>query len=212
MRTRRTRNGQSLAEILIAVAIGVLAILGAVLLISPALQGGGKAARIQGGTAVGKELLDTIRVFAESNWQNVAALSTSTASKYYLIASSSPFTATSGIESVVLVTSTYNRYFTVSDVYRDANGLWVAQGTGGRLDPSSKLATVFYSTNPGSTSSLAMILTRGTNNVLDQNDWAGGPGQNGPVTVIGNQFATSTNIDWSNTKGNASGSVIISLP
>ncbi len=97
----RDRSGQSLVEILIGIVVGVLLVLAATSLITPALRAGLNVSQIQASTALGKELLDNVRTFAEGDWHNISALATSSANPYYILAAQSPFTAVSGRESAV---------------------------------------------------------------------------------------------------------------
>jgi type II secretory pathway pseudopilin PulG len=99
-------SGQSLVEVLLAVAIGAILITAGVSVIVPALQSNAQAAKIQTAASLGKELLDNVRVWSEGNWNNVLTLATGTTNAYYLNVSSSPFTAATGTESVVISTST----------------------------------------------------------------------------------------------------------
>ena len=103
---REKNNGQSLVEVLIAVAIGAILITGGVMLIVPALQSNSQATKVQAASLLGKQLLDNVRVWSEGNWNNVLALSTGTSYAYYMNTSSSPFTVATGTESIVVVTST----------------------------------------------------------------------------------------------------------
>ena len=100
---------------------------------------------------------------------------------------------------------TYTRYFYLSDVYRDSSGNIVT--TGGAYDPSSKFATIVYGWSNGSTNSMTTLLARTRNNIIFQTDWSGGPGQAGPITAPNNQFASSSNIKYTN-----SGMVTLPLP
>jgi hypothetical protein len=93
----------------------------------------------------------------------------------------------------------YRRFFYLSDVYRLSSGTIVTSG--GSYDPSSKQVTVSYLWPKGITSTMSTILTRNENFVVDQTDWSGGPGQGGPTTTVSNQFATSSNIDYTTTTG-----------
>ncbi len=99
-------HGQSLVEVLIAVAIGAILITAGVALIAPSLRANTQAAKIQIASSLGKELLDNVRVWSEGNWNNVLSLATGTTNIYYLNTSSSPFIAATGTESIVVSTST----------------------------------------------------------------------------------------------------------
>jgi Tfp pilus assembly protein PilV len=198
------REGQSLAEVLLAVAIGTILITTSVAVIVPALQSNTQATKIQTASSLGKELLDNVRAWSEGGWNNVLALATGTANLYYLNTSSSPFTVASGTQSIAVGTSTvYTRNFYLSDVYRDGSGNIVTSG--GTYDPSTKLVTATYKWTGGSSYAMTTYLVRGKNNVVFQNDWSGGPNMTSSVeTTTNNQFASSTNIDYSSTTGSIS--------
>ena len=131
----------TLVEVLVAVFLGALFIVAAVSLIAPALRVNTNAQNAQIVGALQKELADNVRAWAGGNWQNVFALSTSSASQYYLNTSVSPFTVASGAETVTIGTSTYQRYFQVSDAYRDASGNLTSTASQ-TYDPSTKQITV----------------------------------------------------------------------
>ena len=201
-----SRRGQSLAEILVGMAIGIFLIMVGIGLMVPALKTNTQVTNIQKGVALAKELLDNVRVWSEGDWHNVLALATGTANHYYLITTSSPFVSSSGNQTVMLSTTTYTRYFYVNDVYRDGSGNITTSG--GTYDPSTKQITVAYSWSGGSTYAIFMYLTRNRDNIYDQTDWSGGPGASSAATSVGNQFATSSNIDYTTTTG----SIYINIP
>ena len=192
----RSSAGQSLIEILIAIGIGAILFVGAASLISPGLQTNRQVKLVQTGAAFGWELFDNVRVWS-GNWNNVLSLATGTASVYYLNTSSSPFTAISGTQSLAIGTTTYNRYFYLSDVYRDVNGNVTSTVSGNSYDPSTKKITVGYSWLGTATTTITAYLTRNQTFIYEQNDWSGGPNWNGPATTTNNQFSTSTNMTYS---------------
>jgi len=196
------RNGQSLIEILMAVAIGAIMITAAAGIIAPILKVNTQTSRAQAGVAVAMGLLQNVKVWAEGDWHNVANLATSSANHYYLNASSSPFSVASGTENIMVSTTTYTRYFYVDDVYRDA-GDNIVNSTSGvvSVDPSTRKITVIYGSSQGSSGSIYEYVTRNRGNVFDQTDWSGGPGHNGPVTSTNGTFAASSLIDYTTTAG-----------
>lgn len=97
----KPNKGQSLVEILIAIAIGSIMIAAAAAVISVSLKINAQAGRNQTGTALAKELLENVRVWGEKDWHNIANLATSSANGYFLIPSSSSLAVASGTESVV---------------------------------------------------------------------------------------------------------------
>jgi type II secretory pathway pseudopilin PulG len=193
------RCGQSLVEILIGMAIGISLIIAGIGLIVPALNSNKQVSNIQIGTALARELLDNTRVWSERDWHNILSLATGTANRYYLITTASPYASSSGSQTITVSTTTYTRYFYVSDGYRDASGNITASG--GTYDPSTKLITVAYGWPGVPTSTMSMYLTRNEENIYLQSDWSGGPGASSAATSVGNQFATSSNIDYSTTTG-----------
>lgn len=191
-----------------AVAIGTILITTSVAVIVPALQSNTQATKIQAGSSLGKELLDNVRAWSEGGWSNVLALATGTSNTYYLNTSSSPFTVASGTQSITVGTSTvYTRSFYLSDVYRDGSGNIVTSG--GSYDPSTKLVTVVYKWSGGTNYTMATYIIRGRNNIVFQDDWSGGPNMTSSAeTTTNNQFASSTNIDYSSTTGQ----ITVSIP
>ncbi len=201
------RRGQSLIEVLVAVAIGSLLVVAAASIIAPALRINTQAFRVQTGVGLGKELLENVRVWSESDWHNFSTLATGSTNHFYLNTASSPFASSSGDESVVVSTTTYKRYFYLDDVSRDAGDL-IATGGTLTLDPSTKKITVSYSWPQSATFTISEYLTRNRSNIFWQTDWSRGPGQEGPATTTNSKFSTSTNIDYTT----STGSIYIKFP
>jgi type II secretory pathway pseudopilin PulG len=87
----KLKYGQSLIEILVAVGVGTIMLLGAITALSPVIKSSTDANRSQVGAVLGKELLDNVRVFSQADWHNVSSLATSSANKYYLAQSTSGY-------------------------------------------------------------------------------------------------------------------------
>ncbi len=188
--TKNRKSGQSLIELLVGVVVGSIMVIAAITIIAPALKSNTDVARAQVAIALGKELLENVRVFGEADWHNITNLATTSANHYYLRATSSPFTAASGDQSVTVSTTTYTRYFYVDEAYRDGGGSIAGSGT---RDPSTMKITVAYSWPRGPTNTVSVYLTRSTRNkVFVQTDWSGGSGQEGPITVENYKFASSS--------------------
>jgi Tfp pilus assembly protein PilV len=200
------RAGQSLVEIIIAVAIGVIIVIGAITVVAPSIRLQADSVRVQIAAALGKELMDNVRVFAESSWSSIASLSTSSAVHYYLNASSSPFTTSTGDQAVMVGTSTYTRYFYLSEVQRSVSGMIVASG--GTADPSTRKVTVAYRWASGTIWTMETYLTRSRSETFRQTDWSLGGGQDGPITTPTSRFSTSTG---SINVASSSGSILLNL-
>lgn len=189
------RNGQSLVEVLIGIGLGALFIVGAMVLIAPALQINSKVNQVQIQAALANELVGNARTLARGNWQSFSSLATSSANTYYLVASTSPFTATSGRETVTINGLSFVRYFFVSDTYRDSSGYVTSTASGNTYDPSTRQITVSINlaSTTTATTTFVFYVTRNANSVFDQTDWTGGGAQNGPYTTATSTFFASTN-------------------
>ena len=181
------RSGQSLVELLIAIAIGAIFMAGMAVTIVSSLSESGQAANVQTASTNAQSLLNNVRVWSEGNWNNILSLATGSTYQYYLVTSSSPYTATSGVESIAGATTTYTRYFYVSDVYRNGGSI----APTGAYDPSTKQISVVYGWTNGTTSTMSTYLTRNQNAAFDQADWSGGATST-VTTSTNNQFASSS--------------------
>jgi hypothetical protein len=188
------REGQSLIEVLIGVGVGALFIIGAAAAIAPALRTNQAVTQVQTKTELGDELIQNVKAWAAGNWNNVLALATGTANSYYLNTATSSFTVASGSQSVVVGSTTYLRSFYLSDVYRDINGKITTTISGNYYDPSTKQVTATVSS-----STYTFFLTRNANSVFDQTSWAGGSGQNNPITLVGTSYYAGNSISVSAT-------------
>jgi len=183
---------------MVAIMIGAVFMGGVAAIIGPALIESGQAGKVQVASTNAQSLLNNVRVWSEGNWNNVLSLSTGTAYQYYLITSSSPYTATSGIQSIVIATNTYTDYFYLNDVYR-SGGVIATTSTGNTYDPSTKQVTAVYNWAHGVTGTISTYITRNQDKVFYQADWSGGASSSAVVTSTGNQFGSSTNINYSMT-------------
>lgn len=211
---QRLRRGQSLAEIIVAVGIAGILAGTAGASIATVLRSDVQSKRLQAATTLAQELSDGVRSFAEAGWTNIYNLNHGSGNPYYLNATSSPFTATAGTETVTQEGVAYTRSFYVENVSRDLCGAGsitsaattnCASGpntTGVATDPSTQLVTIVV-TWPESTAGfqISEYLTRSRNQSYRQTDWSGGGSQEGPITAVNGQFASSTSINSTGTQG-----------
>jgi hypothetical protein len=187
---------------MLSIAVGAIFVVAAAGIIAPALREDAQAGNVQVGATTAQSLLTNVRIWSESGWNNILSLATGTAHQYYLITSSTPYTATSGIQSVVIGTTTYTRYFYLSDAYRTTGGAVTSTATSTTTyDPSTKQVSVIYNWTHGVTSTMSTYITRNGNVLIDQTDWSGGPGATGAATSVSSQFASSSNINYATTTG-----------
>lgn len=94
------RRGQSLIEILIASGIGAILLVGALSIITPALRGTSQGQYIQVGSTLARDLLDSVRSYADANWPALYSLSKGS-TRYFVVPTTSPYTIATGTESIV---------------------------------------------------------------------------------------------------------------
>lgn len=190
-------KGQSIIEILVAVTLGAVMILGAIAVIMPALKTNTDTIKAQTGAGLAKEFIDGVRVFAEADWHNLDNLSPG--QNYHLRTTSSPYAVFSGAQSVVVSSTTYARAFQIQGVNRDTNGR-ITVGAGNN-DPSTKKVIVVWSWPQTASSSVSIYFTRWRNRGYVQTDWSSGGGQDGPLAVVNSKFAQKTYVDYATTTG-----------
>ena len=207
MRRRRDlRSGQTFVELMVAIGIGAIFTVGAAMIIASSLLEGTQAGKVQTAVTNAQGLLNNVRAWSEGNWNNILALATGSAYQYYLITSSSPSVATTGIQSVVIGTTTYTDYFYLADVYRSGGSI-ASTSTGNTYDPSTKQVFAVYNWTRGTTGTVSTYITRNGDRVSDQADWSGGPTST-VITSTNNQFGSSSNVDYTT----STGSLYVSIP
>mgnify|MGYP001611742244 CR=1 FL=1 len=199
------KRGQSLAEILIAVAVGAIIIGSAAIGVSVLLRSNVDSRASQTASFLAREFLDKTRSLSESDWHNIWDLSPKgVASSYKIVASGTTGLAiASGTESSTIENITYTRYFTVENIRRDASDNIVESG-GTWDDPSTqKITAVVQWPSGGQTREIAIseYFTRWRNKIFRQTDWSGGPGQTSTLAEPDNKFASSSNIDYTSSSG-----------
>jgi len=217
---QKLSSGQSLVEIIIALAIGAILIGGATAVLIPILRSNLETRHVQIATSLAQEYLDNVQNLTESNWLNIYNLTPKgPSSQFYLRATSTTYEILSGATSTVVEGRTFTRYFSIENTSRNLCGASdittnatssCASGPGSSGvadDPSTQKITAIVTWPESRSISKTQYLTRNINKVFVQTDWSAGPGQEGPITSENNQFATSTNINYTTTTG----SIIINL-
>ena len=217
---QKLSSGQSLVEIIIAIAVGAILIGGATAVLIPILRSNLETRHVQIATSLAQEYLDNVQNLTESNWLNIYNLTPKgPSSQFYLRATSTTYEILSGATSTVVEGRTFTRYFSIENTSRNLCGASdittnatssCASGPGSSGvadDPSTQKITAIVTWPESRSISKTQYLTRNINKVFVQTDWSAGPGQEGPITSENNQFATSTNINYTTTTG----SIIINL-
>jgi len=216
-KNNESERGQSLIEILIGLVIGVV-IIGAVAgLLIISLRSDSETKSIQTASSLAQDSINKIRSLSESDWNKIYNLLRGSTSTHYIFynASSSVFDVLSGYETSTFEGKIFRRYFYVEDVNRNQCGVgsistssitpscavgqsWPPPVSRVDLDPSTlKITAAAFWNNDQRNVKISQYITRAQNQVFQQTDWSGGPGQeNFPIsnssTVVNNKFATSS--------------------
>ncbi|PIR87705.1 MAG: hypothetical protein COU10_03175 [Candidatus Harrisonbacteria bacterium CG10_big_fil_rev_8_21_14_0_10_45_28] len=194
----KLESGQSLIEIIVGLAVGVLFIVAAVGIVSLSLKVDFSNTTEQTGIELANDLINNIEVFANADWHNLDSLTSGTD---YHLATGTPFFTSSSTEEVIsdgIVD--FHRSFSWAPVSRSSVTNQI-DGNGDN-DPSTALVTVTVSwQNSGDTDSVVIkkYLTRSRTRIFSQTDWSGLPEQWDqpawiePNIIINDRFATSTN-------------------
>ncbi|MDD3488141.1 MAG: hypothetical protein PHH35_02200 [Candidatus Pacebacteria bacterium] len=188
-------QGQSLVEIVIAMAIGVILIGNSVILIGASLQSSSSVKQCLQVNFLIRQESEAIESLAQNNWHSIYALSKET--DYHINLSSNIWEIDSEQEVGVINNIPYKRYFQVYNVGRDSNGDISESGID---DPNTQKIVIYldYGNNYLNSSSIGFYLIRSANNqVFHQTDWSGGEGQIGPIPNPGNRFGSAVNINFS---------------
>ena len=195
----KNRAGQALAEILISVTISGL-VLGSAAFVAVSVINSNKSInQVKAATGLARELMDSVRVYADSDWKTFYELSKGSGNHYYLDVSATPFTAVSGDGSVSQDSVTYTRYFYVENVNRGYDSADDVASVGGAEDPATQKITVGVSWLGGDALTFTEYMSQWRNYTAVQSDWSGGTGQAGAVTRLGNDYFSSTSINASTT-------------
>ena len=196
-------KGQSLIEVLIGIAVGVIIIGGVAATIALTFRSNVQTKNSQTATSLSQEIINEVTDFTAGNWHN---LDTLTAGTQYRLATTGPaFTAVTGVENFVIDSKPFTRYFTYSNVSRDPNTDAIQSVYDlNNDDPSTKKITVTVSWQEGASNpsvSISKFVTRSKNLVFVQTDWSGAAGQVGPITAPNNRYDSKSNIDSTGVPG-----------
>lgn len=195
-------KGQSLAELLVGVAVVTIilsSIVGAIVLV---LRSNLQSTTSRTAAALGEEMMDGVRSVAEGKWSNLYSVSSKGSSTTYRVtASGTGLAIVSGSEDVSVNNTTYTRFFSVENVSRDSVQSIAASGT---EDPSTQKVTITVRWQVGGdTANLqtAEYLTRFRNEVTRFTDWSGSSTIPGPITAPNSNYFSMSGLNASGTAG-----------
>jgi hypothetical protein len=166
---KHPKAGQSLIEVLVAVAVGGLIIGSATIAISVALRANLQSKSVRSGSFLLQEMMDNVRSIAEGNWHTIYDLSKGPSTSYYVTAAlgvaATPETPVPTIDGVA-----YSRHFSVENVQRSyLDGPIVPSGID---DPSTQKITGYVTWTGGSPLSAIEYIARTHDRIQKINDWS----------------------------------------
>ncbi|MDO8602169.1 MAG: hypothetical protein Q7R62_03565, partial [bacterium] len=196
--------GQSLVELVIGIALGVMFITGSIGIVVLTLRIGSQNKFSQTATELTHEFANQIPTVAAADWHNLFDISPrGTSTPYHFTPAAGFLTVASGTETVTINGQPYTRSFTVSDVFRDTDGALVTDGSG-TIDPSTLAVTVTTSwiqNGEATQIDFTQYITRNRSRVFNQIDWVSGPGDNGPNSSPTAGFSSEVNINYASIAG-----------
>jgi len=96
-----SRDGQSLVEIIIGLAIGAILIGASALAIASMLNANITTQKWKAATVLSQSLLDNVRAYGSVNWQNLYGLSKTSSTQYFLNASGTTYNVIQGQEGML---------------------------------------------------------------------------------------------------------------
>lgn len=183
----RSNSGQSLIELLIALAFGVMLMLTAFGLLQFLIRLSAYDPVLQTGAYLAREVASGVTAATEGSWSSVGTAAAGT--QYHIATSSAGFVVASGAATSSVNGITYASYFTVEPVFRDTTDAIVAAGAPGATeDPGTKkvASTVSWSYQGRAYSeTVEKYVARTASETLAQTDWSGGPTAPGdPVASV----------------------------
>ncbi len=145
-----SRSGQSLIEVMIGLAIGAIMIGASALAVSSMLGSSVTTQKWRSASGFSQGLLDNVRTYGSSNWQNLYGLTKASSTQYFLNASGTAFRVIQGKEGML-----------DNDVTNGLVGQWkfdegvASNGTTYDASPNNNNAT--FSTDPVRASSTCKI-------------------------------------------------------
>ncbi len=205
----RSNKGQSLIELLIAMAFGTLVLLTSFGLLQFLIRLGATDPVVQAGGFMARQAAQSAASAAAGSWNAVGQAATGT--PYHVATSSAGFTIVSGAVTTSVNNVVYSTSLTVDQVCRDeATDEVVECGANIDSDPGTKKVTATvswtYQGKPYAETVARYVVRAGSESAV-QTDWSGGTTSSSdpavPVTGNPTQFyavATGT-IDYSGTPG-----------
>ena len=192
------KKSQALLELLLAIFIFAIVAASLTKAIGGILFANQNLREVSDASLLLAETQEQLKVISDQDWHSLYNLTkgpcADSSCHYHIVKNGNQWQVQSGEETVNLGGQTYTRYFVVYNVQRDGSGNIVESG--GNDDPLTQKVVVFVKKGNFLKTNTKYI-SRCHYDVFPQRDWSGGPA--GDVVVSGstNNFATSSNINYS---------------
>lgn len=189
------QKGQSLIGILLAIAIGAIVFILGSQIIQTSLKAAEASRQKTLSFQLAQEAFEATKAISEEDWHTID--SATTGQEYYLDNSNGKWELSQSIgkKTITLGKDTYSRWIVFNNVSRDTNGSIEASYNASNKDPSTKKITADVTLNGIQKISWNYYLTRWENNISNQTDWSGDNGVEGPVTLFGPDYSSSSNVE-----------------
>lgn len=206
-------KGQSLIEILVGILVGSVLLVSASTAVVLITRNTAEVKNAQIVAPLAQELLDNVKVIAESDWNKIYLLSKGESLRYYIDSSRA---VVPGEETLNIEGKNFTRYFYVENVNRISCGVgdiiinatttclsWPGGNNEISEDPSTQkiTAVVKWGGILSLSASEVQYLSRSRNEVFVQTDWSGGVIADEVLTTPNNKFTSSTDVDFASAPG-----------
>ncbi len=207
MERSNNRQGQSLIELLVALAFGTLVLLTSFGMLQFLIKLGATDPIMQAGSFIARQTAQSVAAAAAGSWNAVGQAATGT--PYHIATSSAGFSIAPGAVTTTVNGIAYGTSVTVDEVQRDGTTDEIVE-SGGVSDPGTKKITATvswtYQGKPYS-ETVARYVTRTGSESLMQTEWSGGETSSSDPVVSATGTATqfyataSGTIDYTGTPG-----------
>lgn len=206
-----SKRGQSLIELTVGIAIGVLFITAAIGAILVSLRLDFQNRYTQTASQLATEIIEQVTAVASNDWHDLDLEIHDPLVPYHIDASGSTYAVADASSTVTFESVEYTTSFTIEDVRRDNTDAFV-EAPLGTIDPSTLKITATVSwTQQNETTEFKLVqyVTRSRNRIWLQTDWSGGYNFSGPVATTTTRYFTSVNMATSSAAGGADGELSI---
>ena len=192
------KKSQALLELLLAIFIFAIVAASLTKAIGSILFANQNLREVSDASLLLAETQEQIKVISDQDWHSLYNLTkgpcADSSCHYHIVKNGNQWQVQSGEETVNLGGQTYTRYFVVYNVQRDGSGNIVESG--GNDDPLTQKVVVFVKKGNFLKTNTKYI-SRCHYDVFPQRDWSGGPVGDAVVSGSTNNFATSSDINYS---------------